>query len=265
MATLPIADLPPDSDLASKVLPEALRQSLKHLFAESDGKCWLVGGTALAGYYAAHRRSDDLDLFVKDALSYTILVRSAQQLQTAGAQIIRQSHTPYYYRAELSWLDHPFTLDIVLDENLHRIGSAHLANNGVWIASLPTLLATKIACLLSRCSEKDLYDLCWLFSQMSSMPTIADLISSGQNVDAGLTCETLLISLQGAPLRQSACDFLLPKSLETPATVYAHIQSLRQQLIQALLEFEKQEPPPLVAQTLSNHLHALRRSKKTWR
>ena len=47
----------------------------------------LVGGTALAGYYAGHRRSDDLDLFVRDEAACRAAVLAVKSLVTLGAGI----------------------------------------------------------------------------------------------------------------------------------------------------------------------------------
>ena len=48
----------PKSRLAADVLPAPLHRALTHVFSSGLSGCMLVGGTALAGYYAAHRRSD---------------------------------------------------------------------------------------------------------------------------------------------------------------------------------------------------------------
>ena len=55
----------PDLSLARRVLPAPLLRALQHVFAQGLSGCMLVGGTALAGFYAGHRRSDDLDLFTE--------------------------------------------------------------------------------------------------------------------------------------------------------------------------------------------------------
>lgn len=63
LATLPRAEL------AARFLPAPLWRGLSHVFAQGLSDTMLVGGTALAGFYAGHRRSDDLDLFVGTAES----------------------------------------------------------------------------------------------------------------------------------------------------------------------------------------------------
>ena len=55
----------PSLDLARTVLPHGLLKALEFIAESSSADTMLVGGTALAGFYAGHRRSEDLDLFCK--------------------------------------------------------------------------------------------------------------------------------------------------------------------------------------------------------
>ena len=57
----------PSLELAKKGLPAPLYQCLEYFFQQDIPSLILVGGTALSGFYAGHRRSDDLDLFTKNA------------------------------------------------------------------------------------------------------------------------------------------------------------------------------------------------------
>ncbi len=75
----------PQSRLAADVLPAPLHRALRHVFAQGLSGSMLVGGTALAGYYAGHRRSDDLDLFTKDDLSQAAAVLAVKSLRNTGA------------------------------------------------------------------------------------------------------------------------------------------------------------------------------------
>ena len=92
--------------LAQQVLPAPLLQALKHIFSKGLEHTWLVGGTALAGFYAGHRRSDDLDLFVSaDAFAQTH--RAVQSLKTElGAELSNESRTPMYYRGTCALENH---------------------------------------------------------------------------------------------------------------------------------------------------------------
>ena len=71
----------PDSSLAAQILPPPLYRALTHLSAQDLNGVMLVGGTALAGYYAGHRRSDDLDLFTE------AFVQNAQQWHIQGGTL----------------------------------------------------------------------------------------------------------------------------------------------------------------------------------
>jgi hypothetical protein len=124
----------------------------------------------------------------------------------------------------------------------------------VIVADIKTLMAMKMACLVSRCSEKDLFDLDWLFANAGT-PTTAELVELGAGIDAGLSVETLLISLKGALLRKEACGFILPGSRLTKDAAYKKIIALQQKLIRSLLEYEKSLP-------LSSDAAALRQAVK---
>lgn len=241
MAVVHALNQKPFESLSAKVTPESLRQTLKTIFGEVKTGLWLVGGTALAGYYAEHRRSDDLDLFAQNEILFKSACFSTKTLLKKGAILQNVTHTANYYHAIVNFLNHQFTLDIVLDENIHHIGKAHQMNDGVWVADLNTLFAMKIATLVSRASEKDLFDLCWLFEKMGGIK-IQDLIDTGKQIDQGMTVESLLISLQGSVLRKEACQFLPKSSSLTVNDVYDAIINLKKQLIQNLLDYEKKGP-----------------------
>ena len=76
----------PDAELAKRVLPAQLHAALAHVFAQGIRDRMLVGGTAIAGYYAGHRRSDDLDLFVRDAKAHRATVLAVGSTRTATAR-----------------------------------------------------------------------------------------------------------------------------------------------------------------------------------
>lgn len=253
MAPLSIPQLKPKEEVSPLTTPPVLREALYHIFSNAGEGLWLVGGTALAGYYAQHRRSDDLDLFAVDSQAHRAAILAVKSLTKLGAILSNERSSPYYYHTDAQWKQHRFTTDVVLDENLHRIGSAIRTQEGVWVADLPTLFATKAACLVSRCSEKDLFDLDWIISQMKEF-RIQDLIEMGVQVDGGLNVETLLISLNGARLRKEACHFLLPQASLTVDQAFRKINELRQKLIETLITYEKKLPISEGAEALSQSL-----------
>lgn len=241
----------PFSKISKRAVPRAIRESVRFIFKNATGRLWFVGGSALAGYYAEHRRSDDIDLFAADELSYQSTVRAIRALKTQGARLENESMSPLFYRADAKFEDHSFTIAAVLDQNVHEVGESIQTNDGVVVASLGTLLMMKIACLVSRCSEKDLYDLDWIFKKMGT-PEVKDLVSMGQGMDAGLNVETLLISLNGTALRKEACDFAIPSSGMTVDKAYQIIKKLKSKLIKSLLEYEEKSPPSEMVKELMN-------------
>ncbi len=220
----------PDSHLAARVLPQPLYVALCHVFGQGLADSMLVGGTALSGYYAGHRRSDDLDIFVRDDSAHRAAVLAVESLTSLGATVRVRQRTPQFFDATCALSSHVFTAQVVIDARLFSVGRAARAADGVSVATLPTLFAQKAATLLSRCSEKDLYDLAWLFGRSPETP-LAALVTKGAEIDAGMTAESVLLSLTGAPLRASACDFSLT---HPPEVVFATITELRQALAQQL-------------------------------
>ncbi|MBI4411107.1 MAG: nucleotidyl transferase AbiEii/AbiGii toxin family protein [Deltaproteobacteria bacterium] len=251
----------PFSQISVRAVPPALREALIDIFAgigEIGEKVWLVGGTALAGFYAEHRRSDDIDLFAADSIAHQTAIRSVKSLKDDGALLADERTSPTYYHALVKFHDHQFTVDVVHDEFLHRIGKGVKTADGIWVADINTLLTTKISTLVSRASEKDLFDLDWLLGKLGDYK-IGDLIETGKIIEGGFNIESLLISLEGARLRKEACHFLLPQSEITVDEAYKRIESLRKNLIQKLLAYEKTLPP---SEQVSGIRQALKDFKK---
>lgn len=233
----------PQSRLAAEVLPAALHRALRHVFAQRISGCMLVGGTALAGYYAGHRRSDDLDLFTDDDLSQKAAVLAVKSLRDIGATLGDERTTAQFHYATCHLDGHDFTAQVVLDSNLFEIGSGVKADDGVFVADLKTLLKMKAATLVSRGSEKDLYDLLWFFDQESELD-LATLIALGTEVDGGMNAEGLLTNLVGTQLRESACDFSLTQGA---GDVYAVVTRLQKRLVRGLESFLRGQPTPSIA------------------
>ena len=114
----------PNSKLARSVLPEPLYRALVHVFEQGISGCMLVGGTALAGYYAGHRRSDDLDLFVRDADAHKATTLAVQTLQDLGASRTDLQHSLQFYSGSYGLSGHDFTVQAVLDANGFAVGNA---------------------------------------------------------------------------------------------------------------------------------------------
>ncbi|MBI2067561.1 MAG: nucleotidyl transferase AbiEii/AbiGii toxin family protein [Deltaproteobacteria bacterium] len=261
MASLSLEEIIPRRTISKKTTPQPLQIALKTIFSESGEGLWLVGGTALAGYYAEHRRSDDLDLFAMDTDAHRSAVLAVKNLKRRGVVFKKETSTPNFYKAHLELEAYFFTVDIVLDENLHRVGRAIRTEDGVFVVDLPTLFSMKVACLLTRCSEKDLYDLVWCFDRQGEID-VGEIVKMGLRVDGGMNVEGMLVSLQGATLREEACHFLLDNSKANVRTAYQQIVGLQKKLIQLLLDYEKRKPLSPETKALLQAVRDQKRLKK---
>jgi hypothetical protein len=237
----------PDADLARRTLPAPIYAALEHVFAVAADGVMLVGGTALSGFYAGHRRSDDLDLFVRESVVFDAVRRRVRSLTKLGAELRQQHSSPGFSRVVATLDGHRFTVDVVLDENLFRVGEA-VAVRGMRVATLETLLMCKAATLVSRCSEKDLYDLWWLGSHGTKLDP-EELVRLGSRIDAGADAESILISLTSTSLSASACDFARSGG-PSAATIYRRVVALKAELETAFGRHLEAQPAPPLAKSL---------------
>jgi hypothetical protein len=230
METLP----KPNIKIAKAVLPAPLLKALTWIFSQNIKDCMLVGGTALSGFYAGHRRSDDLDLFVKDENAFTQTILAFKSLIKTKAEIKESAHSKQYYKALCSMHGHQFTVDIVLDENIFTEGQSSLCGKKLAIANLPTIFMMKSATLVSRCSEKDLYDLLWLFQNLNDLK-ISDIITMGNKIDRGVKVDSLLYSVSSSRLRKEACHFSIQGNLDA-GKIHAKITKFKKLLVQGFYD-----------------------------
>ena len=219
----------PSLDLAKTTLPLPLFEAIERIFSTYSEGCCLVGGTALAGFYAGHRRSDDLDLFTRDDFSQQATIAAVVSLTNWGVTISGQRESPQHFRCLAEDRGHRFTIDVVLDSHFHAFSIFQTQIENIRIATLRGLLAMKIATLVSRCSEKDLYDLMWLFKHYQK-PSFSEFASVGKQIDAGVSDESILISLSGSTLQESACHFAEPMGVDA-STVLENIEHFKMELI----------------------------------
>lgn len=231
----------PRFDLAKHSLPAPLLKALCHLFSQNLKGCMLVGGTALSGFYAGHRRSDDIDLFTADEDAQRAAILAIRSLEKVGGEFFNPFQTAHYFRTTALYEDHSFTIDAVLDPHLFEMGESIEVEKRITVASLQTLLMTKIATLVSRCAEKDLYDLIWLFKHVEGLD-YAKMIELGKKLDGGFSGEAVLLSLSSANLKEEACDFSLDPS-KTPKQIYQELLSFQKGLIKNLNTYLRKEPP----------------------
>ncbi|MBI2026986.1 MAG: nucleotidyl transferase AbiEii/AbiGii toxin family protein [Deltaproteobacteria bacterium] len=235
----------PKIELAKKILPGPLFQSLEHIFKQdTQNSTVLVGGTALSGFYSGHRRSDDIDLFTRNEMAQKATVLACKSLSAIGVQFYDEFQTAQFYKTLCDFRNHKFTIDVVCDPHFFELAQFIILENGICIADLKTILMTKASTLVSRCSEKDLYDLLWLFEHYNQL-NISELVSLGEKIDAGVNGETMLLSISGTKLRESACNFsLLPNA--TAHNIYQDLLTFQKELIYELENYlKKLSPKPL--------------------
>jgi hypothetical protein len=259
MATFGFDTVKPSRHILKNAVPAALATVLRQLSPLLDNNVWLVGGTALAAYYFAHRRSDDLDLFAADDVALGRAVTAVRSLAGHGLLLKNESRSPLYYHADAELSGHRFTIDIVVDATVHRVGGAVPTDDGICVANLDTLFAMKAAALVSRASEKDLFDLEHLLGLLKTWD-VDVLIRAGQTIDAGLDAETLLISLKGAFLKEGACGFLMDTAKITPRQAFKTITALRETLVTQLLAIARQRTDTPLVQALKASVKDLKKS-----
>lgn len=233
----------PDGRLAVEVLPGPLLDGLRHVFTQGGDGVMLVGGTALAGYYAGHRRSDDLDLFTRDEPAQRATVLAVESLTELGAELADARSSARFYHVSCRLRDHDFTVQVVLDPHVFALGGARQMDDGVVVAGLDALLRMKAATLVSRASEKDLYDLAWFFRQSDRLEA-RTLIELGREVDRGMNAEAVLMSLVATEMRESACGFAISRA---PEEVFTEVSRVRQALISGVEAVLREQPPPPIA------------------
>lgn len=233
--------LTPKFELAQKILPAGLLKAIIHIFGQGIDGIVLVGGTALAGFYAGHRRSDDIDIFVRDSSAMKATISAIDSLTKIGGLKLKQGQkTPQYYNALFEINKHPFTIDVVVDQNFIRIAQPHVVR-GITVASLQDILSMKMATIVSRCSEKDLYDLKWLFEKAFSGLSLTDKFARGFEIDAGLDLESALTSLANAVLHVRACGFAIDHGVSAKI-VYDEIEAFRVNLAKGIIRELKAHP-----------------------
>ena len=111
------------------------------------------------------------------------------------------------------------------------------------IASLTTLLRMKSAALVSRSSEKDLYDLIQLFNIFSDL-NIATFIAFGQSIDLGVNAESMLASIEEQLYAKRLVISLWKKN--NKRDYLQKIKTFQNQMVILLQTFlKKQKAPPL--------------------
>jgi hypothetical protein len=141
-----------------EILPPAQRRLWDELKYTPQGFV-LYGGTALA-LRLGHRHSEDFDFFSNDPFAPDVLRRKIQYLQDAEmSQFEANTLTAIAHR------DGPVKVSFFGGLKLNRVQDPDLAqDNGIQVASLLDVAATKLATIQQRAQARDYEDLAAIVS-----------------------------------------------------------------------------------------------------
>ncbi|HEV8384918.1 MAG TPA: nucleotidyl transferase AbiEii/AbiGii toxin family protein [Candidatus Acidoferrales bacterium] len=147
------------------ILPPAQRRLWDELGTTPPGFV-LYGGTAIA-LRLAHRQSEDFDFFSNDAFAPSELRRRISYLKDAENEHL--SGNTLWCRVKRGDI---VRVSFFGDLEMKRVGEPDLAANGVWIASLIDLAATKAKVMQDRASLKDYLDMDALLRSGLDLPMV---------------------------------------------------------------------------------------------
>ena len=147
------------------VLPEAQRRLWQELGQTPQGFV-LYGGTAIA-LRLGHRQSEDFDFFSNEPFSATELRGRVQYLR--GAENEHVAPNTLWCRVARG---DTVRISFFGDLGMRHIGDPDRAANGVWVASLLDLAATKARVMLDRASLKDYLDMDALLRAGLKLPDV---------------------------------------------------------------------------------------------
>lgn len=120
---------------------------------------FLTGGGALAGFYFAHRDTEDLDFFAPPGLDLAEPAHALAEAATAcGAALTPIQAYADYRRVRIVRGEQDCIVDLVIDR-APMVETEKADFGAIRVDTLREIAANKICTLLSRCEIKDLVDL----------------------------------------------------------------------------------------------------------
>ncbi len=177
--------------LSARILTPTQERFLQAFFQDDGDTFYLSGGTALAGYYLHHRRSDDLDFFTRD---HGLLPRMGQRVERAIAaaglsidRVNRRTDSVQFFLTGDIERDHPLVkCEFMPDQPPHFAPPRSFA--GIWVDDLLSIAVNKIT-IITRYDPKDYFDR-YLIAQ-SGKYRFEDLIALAKQKLVGLDDLTL--------------------------------------------------------------------------
>lgn len=134
-----------------------LQREVLDAFFRREGRFFLTGGGALAGFHLGHRETDDLDLFsVDDVLDEGLRALTAAAADI-GASVEPISTSPDFRRRLVRRAGESVVVDLVR-EHVPQIIMEKPVMHGIRIDPAEEIFANKLSALLSRAEIRDLVD-----------------------------------------------------------------------------------------------------------
>jgi hypothetical protein len=160
-----------------------LQADILEAFFRVEGRFYLTGGGALAGYHLRHRETHDLDLFTLEPLIEDG-VRALRAAATAVGASWREVRTePEFRRVLLTTDAESVVVDLVV-EHAEQVRRDKPLHGMVRVDPVEEIFANKLCTLLGRSEIRDLVDLRALEALGLSL---SDGLVAGQRKDGGLT------------------------------------------------------------------------------
>lgn len=161
----------------------ALQLEILSAFFAREGRFFLTGGAALAGFHLGHRETHDLDLFtVSDAIEDGQLV-IAEIARQSKASLEPIQTAPGFRRFLLRRDNEALMIDLVREYVTQAFPEKPIIN-GIRVDPPQEILANKLCTLLSRSEIRDLVDVRALEEAGYS---VDDALTAAEAKDSGLT------------------------------------------------------------------------------
>ncbi len=154
-----------------------LQRALLAAFFEREGRFFLTGGGALAGFHLGHRETNDLGFFTPDDVLDEGEAALRDAAASLGATIERVRTAPEFRRRVVRRLDESVVVDLVRD-HVPQVRPEKPILDGVRVDPPEEIFANKLCTLLSRSEPRDLVD-------------VRALESLGLDLDAALAAASL--------------------------------------------------------------------------
>jgi hypothetical protein len=156
---------------------------LLEAFFRKEGRFFLTGGGALAGYHLGHRETHDLDLFTLSPVMEdgVLALRAAATETGASWQEVRTA--PEFRRILLSGRDESVIVDLVV-EHTAQLRPEKPRHGIVRVDPAEEIFANKLCALLGRSEVRDLVDVRALEGLGLALSAA---LAAGQRKDGGLT------------------------------------------------------------------------------